>query len=109
LPPGPVVDDLGSRDGQCIVGVHVVKVAETEQDVIDRLLGVLGLETGHEQRQALIGRPPGPLLDRHQIEVVAEFAVPPPRYACCGTIGAMASQVVAVSPGRIARTRSEGM
>jgi hypothetical protein len=74
LPPRPVVDDVGSRDGQGIVGVNVVKVAEAEQDVVDRLLGVLGLEAGHEQCQALIGRPSSPLLDRHQVKVVAEFA-----------------------------------
>jgi hypothetical protein len=74
LPAGPVVNDLGARDGQCVVGIDVVKVTESEQDVVDRLLGVLGLETLDEQRQALVGRAPGSLFDNHQVEVVAQLA-----------------------------------
>jgi len=49
-------------------------VTEAEQDVVDRLLGVLGLETLDEQRQALVGRTPGSLLDNHQVEVVTQLA-----------------------------------
>jgi hypothetical protein len=74
LPACPVVDDLGARDRQRVVGVDVVEVAEAEQDVIDRLLGVLGLEARDEQREAFVGGPPGSLLDGHQVEVVAELA-----------------------------------
>jgi hypothetical protein len=45
LPAGPVVDDLGSRDRERVVGIHVVEVAEAEQNVVDRLLGILGPES----------------------------------------------------------------
>jgi hypothetical protein len=41
----PVVHDLGARDRQRVVGINVVKVTETEQDVVDRLLRILGPET----------------------------------------------------------------
>jgi hypothetical protein len=61
LPPGPVVDDLGARHGQRVVRIDVVEVTEAEQDMVDRLLGILGLEALDEQRQALVGRPPGSL------------------------------------------------
>src|SRR5690348_10927551 len=37
------------------------------------------------------------------------MAVPPPRYAADGTIGAMASHADAVSGGRMPRTRSDNM
>jgi hypothetical protein len=42
--------------------------------VVDRLLGILGLEACDEQGQTLVGGPPGPLFDRHQVEVVAQLA-----------------------------------
>jgi hypothetical protein len=42
LPTGPVVNDLGTRERQCVVGIDVVEVAEAEQDVVDGLLRVLG-------------------------------------------------------------------
>jgi hypothetical protein len=76
LPACPVVDDLGARDRQGVVRVDVVEVAEAEQNVVDRLLGVLGLEARDEQRQAFVGGPPGSLLDGHQVEIVAEQARP---------------------------------
>ena len=50
LSAGPVVDDLGSGDGQGIVGIDVVEVAEAQQDVVDRLLRVLRLEALDKQR-----------------------------------------------------------
>jgi hypothetical protein len=74
LPSGPVVNDLVPRHEQGVIGVNVVEVAEAEQDVVDRLLGILGFEARDEQRQTLVGRPPGPLFDRHQVEVIAQFA-----------------------------------
>jgi len=74
LPACPVVDDLGARNRQRVVGVDIVEVAEAEQDVVDRLLGVLGLEARDEQREALVDGPAGSLLDGHQVEIVAELA-----------------------------------
>jgi hypothetical protein len=77
LPSGPVVNDLLPRHGQGVIGINVVEVTEAEQDVVDRLLGILGFEAGDEQRQTLVGRPPGPLFDRHQVEVIAQSAAIP--------------------------------
>jgi hypothetical protein len=77
LPSGPVVNDLVPRHGQGVIGINVVEVTEAEQDVVDRLLGILGFEARDEQRQTLVGRPPGPLFDRHQVEVIAQFAAIP--------------------------------
>jgi len=74
LPACPVVNDLGARDRQCVVGIDIVEVSEAEQDVVDGLLRVLRLETLDEQCQALVDRTPGSLLDNHQVEVVAELA-----------------------------------
>jgi hypothetical protein len=74
LPPGPVVDNLVSWDRQGVVRVNVVEVAKAEQDVIDGLLRVFGLEACDEQCQTLVGGPPGPLFDSHQIKVIAQFA-----------------------------------
>jgi hypothetical protein len=71
LPPGPVVNDLVPRHGQGIIAINVVEVTEPEQDVVDRLLGILGFEARDEQCQALVGSPTGPLFDRHQVEVIA--------------------------------------
>jgi hypothetical protein len=74
LPAGPVVNDLGARYGQRVVGIDIVEVPEPEQDVVDGVLRVLGLEALDEQRQAFVGCAPGSLLDNHQVEVVAELA-----------------------------------
>ena len=68
------MNDLGARDRQCVVGIDIVEVSEAEQNMVDGLLRVLGLETLDEQCQALVDRTPGSLLDNHQVEVVAELA-----------------------------------
>jgi len=74
LPAGPVVNDLVPCHGQGVIWVNIVEVPEAEQDVVDRLLGIFGVEARDKQCQALVGRPPGPLFDRHQVEVIAQFA-----------------------------------
>jgi hypothetical protein len=74
LPAGPIVDDLVTWHRQRVIGINVIEVTKTEQDVIDRLLGVLGLEARDEQCQTLIGGPPRSLFDCHQVEVVAQLA-----------------------------------
>jgi hypothetical protein len=74
LPPGPVANDLVTWRRQRVIGINVVEVTEAEQDVVDRLLRVRGLEARDEQCQALIGGPPGSLFDCHQVEVVAQLA-----------------------------------
>jgi hypothetical protein len=42
--------------------------------VVDRLLGIFGAEARDEQCQTLVGGPPSPLFDRHQVEVIAQLA-----------------------------------
>lgn len=74
LPPGPVVNDLVARHGQGVIGVNVVEATQAEQDVVDCLLGVFGLEACDEQCQSLVGGATGPLFDRHQVEVIAQLA-----------------------------------
>jgi len=73
LAPGPVVNDLVTWHRQRLIGVNVVEVAKAEQDVVDRLLRVFGLEARDKQCQALVGSSPRPLLDRHQVEVIAQL------------------------------------
>ena len=74
MPSGPVVDDLVPWHGQGVIGINVVEVTKTEQNVVDGLLRVFRLEACDEQCQALVGGAASPLFDRHQVEVIAEFA-----------------------------------
>lgn len=73
LPAGPVIHDLLAGNGKRIVWVDIVEVSEAQHDVVKRLIGEPGLETLKEQRQPLVGCAVGALLDRHQVEVVAQL------------------------------------
>lgn len=42
--------------------------------MVNRLLGIFGVEARDEQGQTLISSPPGPPFDGHQVEVIAQFA-----------------------------------
>jgi hypothetical protein len=44
LSASPVVNDLLAGDGERVVGVDVVEVAEAEQDMVDRPVGIFRLE-----------------------------------------------------------------
>lgn len=70
----PVVNDSLARNWQGFVGVDVVEVSETKQDVVDCLVGVFWLEAFNKQCQAFIDRATCLLLDGHEVEIVAELA-----------------------------------
>jgi sugar diacid utilization regulator len=70
----PVADDRVTSEGQEGILGHVVEVAEREQDRRDRTVFVLGLVAGEEEAESFLDRAVSLLLDRHQVEVVAQLA-----------------------------------
>jgi hypothetical protein len=59
---GPVVDDGLAGDGQLVVGLNIVEIAEATHDMPE-CLRVRRLEAGQEELESLLHRASGALFD----------------------------------------------